>query len=181
MNGTRMTDLELTAAYETYRDMVYRIALNQTENRQKAEDIQQQVFLALVGHSDQIQNEVHLKRWLIRVTVNACHKHFRSFWIKMTVLYDDSLMKKQEENGGFSMARGDDSGSAENDKFEILREAVEKLPKKSRTVVHLYYYEELPVKTIAWVLGISEQNVKTRLSRARDQLRQRVGKDKVPS
>ena len=94
MNGSRMTDQELTAAYETYRDMVYRIALTHTKNTAKAEDIQQDVFMALVRYSDRIRSEAHLKPWLILVTVNACRKHFRSLWIKLTVLYDDALMKK---------------------------------------------------------------------------------------
>ena len=178
MNGSRMTDQELTAAYETYRDMVYRIALTHTKNTAKAEDIQQDVFMALVRYSDRIRSEAHLKPWLILVTVNACRKHFRSLWIKLTVLYNDALMKKQEEDGGFTAAPGGDPGGGEEDEaVEVLREAVEKLPDNSRTVIHLFYYEELPVKEIARILGISEQNVKTRLSRARDQLRQRVGKD----
>ena len=178
MNGARMTDQELTEAYETYRDMVYRIAINRTKDPAKAEDIQQEVFLALVRYSDRIQNEAHLKSWLIRVTVNACHKHFKSLWIRLTVLYDDTLMKKQEESGGLPAPPGSDPGGSEEDEaVEVLRDAVEALPENSRTVIHLFYYEELPVKEIARILGLTEQNVKTRLSRARDQLRQRVGKD----
>ena len=178
MNGTRMTDQELTRAYETYRDMVYRIALTHTKNTTKAEDIQQDVFMALVRYSDRIRSEAHLKPWLIRVTVNACRKHFRSLWIKLTVLYDDTLMKRKEEEGGISAVLGGDPGGGEDDEVvEILREAVEKLPDNSRTVIHLFYYEELPVKEIARILGLTEQNVKTRLSRARDQLRQRIRKD----
>lgn len=177
MNGARMTDRELTEAYETYRDMVYRIALSHTKDVAKAEDIQQDVFMALVRYSDRIRSDTHLKPWLIRVTVNACRKHFRSLWIKLTVLYDDALMKEREEEGGLAVSPGDDPGGGEDEDVEVLREAVEALPENSRTVIHLFYYEELPVKEIARILGLSEQNVKTRLSRARDQLRQRVGRD----
>jgi len=181
MNGVRMTDRELTEAYEAYSDMVYRIALTHTKSTAQAEDIQQDVFLALVRYSDRIRSEAHLKAWLIRVTVNACRKHFRSLWIRLTVLYDDTLMKEQEQeqDSGLAVAAapGSDPGGGDDEEPEVLREAVEALPESSRTVIHLFYYEELPVKEIARILGLSEQNVKTRLSRARDQLRQRIGRN----
>ena len=62
-----MTDEELTEAYETYCNMVFRIAYVQTKSRTEAEDIQQTVFLALVRYSDRIRSQEHLKAWLIRV------------------------------------------------------------------------------------------------------------------
>jgi RNA polymerase sigma-70 factor (ECF subfamily) len=46
-----------------------------------------------------------------------------------------------------------------------------KLPTKYRIVIHLFYYEDLSVAEIAKVLGLSESNVKTRLSRARNMLK----------
>ena len=51
---------------------------------------------------------------------------------------------------------------------------MEKLPDNYRTVIHLFYYEEMPVREIALTLKMSEQNVKTRLSRARDRLRKEL-------
>ena len=57
----------------------------------------------------------------------------------------------------------------------ILLSTVWLLPEKSRNVIHLFYYEEMSVREIARCTGLTEQNVKTRLSRARDQLRQMMG------
>ena len=57
---------------------------------------------------------------------------------------------------------------------EVIREAVEQLPESYRIVVHLFYYEEMSVREIALSLGITESSVKTKLSRARDQLREIV-------
>ena len=172
MNGTRMTDGELTLAYQTYRDMVFRIAYVQTKSAAQAEDIQQTVFLALVRYSDRIRDEEHLKAWLIRVTNNACKKHFRSLWVKLTVLYDDALYKEQEmqEDGAAIPAAAPPDETSEES--ELLTETVQQLPENSRIVIHLFYYEEMSVREIAQTLGITEQNVKTRLSRARDRLRQ---------
>lgn len=170
-----MTDAELTKAYTDYADMVYRIALVRTKSRAQAEDIQQDVFMALVRYSDRIRSEAHLKAWLIRVTENACHKHYRSLWIKLTVLYDDALYK-ETDSGSAPPDPGGYPGADDPDHLydEVVQEAVEQLPDNYRTVVHLFYYEEMPVREIARALNTSEQNVKTRLSRARDKLRQQL-------
>ncbi len=176
-----MTDEELTRVYQQYCDMVYRIALVQTRNISQAEDIQQDVFMALVRYSDRIRDEEHLKAWLIRVTQNACKKHFRSMWIKLTVLYDDSLYKEQEEESGGAPPMEEmisPDPAEEETETGIVREVVEQLPENSRAVIHLFYYENLSVKEIARCLGITEQNVKTRLSRARDQMRKIIGERK---
>ncbi len=173
--GSRMTDAELTSAYETYCDMVYRIAFIQTKSKAQAEDIQQDVFLALVRYSDRIRNEQHLKAWLIRVTQNACRKHFRSLWTKLPVLYDDSIYKEQEDSGdGGGSIPGASVENDDSEEMELVQEMVEELPESSRTVIHLFYYEQMSVREIARTLGITEQNVKTRLSRARDKLKQQL-------
>ncbi len=52
--------------------------------------------------------------------------------------------------------------------------AVQKLPVRSREVVHLYYYEEYSIKEIAAILGISETAIQTRLMRARGKLKQEL-------
>ena len=164
----------MTAAYEAYSDMVYRIAFVQTKNRAQAEDIQQEVFLALVRYSNRIRNEKHLKAWLIRVAQNACRKHFRSLWIKLTVQYDDATYKEQEENGQQSTVPGADAEEDAREETELVQEMVEKLPESSRAVIHLFYYEEMSIREIAQALNITEQNVKTRLSRARDRLKKQL-------
>ncbi len=54
---------------------------------------------------------------------------------------------------------------------EGLFEEVMRLPEKYRTVIHLFYYEDYAAKEIAAILGLSESNVKVRLSRGREMLR----------
>jgi RNA polymerase sigma-70 factor (ECF subfamily) len=85
---------------KTYADMVYRIALNYCKNKYDAEDITQEVFFKLVRVSDvpsamegiTFNDEEHLKRWLIRVTINQCHSLFTTPWHKKTkYLVDEEL------------------------------------------------------------------------------------------
>ena len=60
-----------------YADMIYRIALQNTGNTYDAEDILQEVSTALVTGDAPLDDPVHLKRWLIRVTINKCRDLYR--------------------------------------------------------------------------------------------------------
>ena len=60
----------------------------------------------------------------------------------------------------------------ETPESENLFEEVMKLPKKYRSVIHLFYYEDYSVKEIAEILKLSQSNVKVRLSRARALLKE---------
>ncbi len=170
INGTFMTNEELTRVYTLYRDMVYRLALTKTRSRAQAEDIQQDVFMALVKYSDRIRDDEHLKAWLIRVTQNACRKHFRSMWIKLTVMYDDALGKGDSQGDGSGEPVAEDE-LEKREEAEFVRESVEKLNQNDRELIYLFYYEEMSLKQIAAALSTSEGSIKTRLSRARERLR----------
>lgn len=62
----------------------------------------------------------------------------------------------------------------ENEEESDLFDSVMKLPEKYRIVIHLFYYEDMEIKEISKVLGISESNVKVRLSRGRKMLKDRL-------
>ena len=62
----------------------------------------------------------------------------------------------------------------ESEESERIFDAVIRLPQKYRVVVHLFYYEEYSVREIAEILSLSEANVKTRLSRSRAMLRDKL-------
>ena len=65
----------------------------------------------------------------------------------------------------------------ESEETATLFEEVMKLPDKYRVVIHLFYYEEYSVAEIADILGISQNNVKVRLNRARNKLRENMQKE----
>jgi len=138
-----------------YGSMVYRIALSQTKNKEDAEDVFQEAFLSLIRSNPSLESEEHRKAWLIRVTLTCCKKHFR-FMKKVTVpLTEDIPCEFTPEE-------------------EDVYGAVLSLPQKYKTVIHLFYYEDLPVKEIGEILDIKESAVKTRLFRARQMLQPKL-------
>jgi RNA polymerase sigma-70 factor (ECF subfamily) len=146
-----------TGAVRQYQDMVYRIALHCFGDPQDAEDAVQEVFLRLYTQEKPFDSEDHLRRWLIRVTVNVCRDALRSPWRKRRVSLDAIPEPTFEQP----------------EQAELYREVM-KLPEKYRTVLDLFYYEELSVKEIAEVLRLRPSAVTTRLSRARAQLKERL-------
>ena len=143
------------ALAETYRDMVYRVALNFHRNPQDAEDTLQEVLLKLYLRQEPFEGPLHARNWLIRVTLNQCRSLWRGPWRRQVPL--------EELAASIPFASREESG---------LFQAVMALPERHRTALYLFYYEDLSVREIAELLRISETAVTTRLSRARRALRQ---------
>ncbi|MCM1524650.1 MAG: RNA polymerase subunit sigma-24, partial [Ruminococcus sp.] len=101
----------------------------------------------------------------LRCAVNKCKNHLKSGWISKTVPLDDSVREIADGSG------------EDGDSARLVLEAVNGLPEKYRTVIHLFYYSGLSIAEIASVKGMSTATVGTHLARGRDLLRKRLGDD----
>jgi RNA polymerase sigma-70 factor (ECF subfamily) len=137
-----------------YKDMVYRLALAQTKNKHDADDVFQDVFLRYISKPRIFESEEHRKAWLIRVTINRSRSLWAS-WFRKTEPLDESIAYETE---------------AEDNIFEYLA----LLPQKYRSVIHLFYYEEMSVKEISVILNAKESTVRTWLTRARSILGKQI-------
>ena len=145
-------------AAERYKDTVYRIALNYYGSSYDADDTVQDVMLKLFQRKEPFESEEHARYWLIRVTINQCKNGLRLARLRRHEDLDDidaSVQFQQPEHS------------------EVYREVMA-LPERYRTVLYLFYYEELSVNKIALLLGIKPTAVTTRLSRARQKLKTKL-------
>ena len=142
-------------AARRYQNMVYRTALHALGSPQDAEDAVQEVFLRLFQYRGTFESEEHLRRWLLRVTVNYGRDLLKSPWRKRRVSWEETP----------EIPVFDRPGQA------ALYREVMALPEKYRDVIHLFYYEELSVKEIAQITGRGESTVTSQLTRGRDLLR----------
>lgn len=136
-----------------YADMIYRIALHNLKNEADAQDIFQEVCLTLLTKEAPLFDDVHLKHWLIRVTINKCKNFKKSLWQQRTESLVDYLP--------------DGEIDVESQVFELIYS----LPQKYRNVVYLYYCEEYTVPEIAEILRENKNTVNSKLQRARKRLR----------
>ena len=157
-----MTDNDFIYAVRRNSQRLFLIALSFTKSTHDAEEIIQNVFMKLWKYTKDFESEEHTDKWLTLVCVNESRNYIKMFFRNHLNIDDAEIVSPQI----FDTSRQRD-----------LFNAVMELPKKERTVVHLFYYEDLPVKDIAEILKIKESAVKTRLCRARSKLKERLGDD----
>lgn len=153
-----MSEEAYSEIVKKYADMVYRVALSYSKSVQDAEDVSQSVFLKLLTKKVNFADGEHVRRWLIRVTVNECKNIWNSFWRKNVDTVDilpETMPQTKERD-------------------RELYEEVMALPKNYRLVIYLYYYEEYSTKEIAAILHMKDATVRTRLARARNLLKMQL-------
>lgn len=134
-----------------YGDMLFRVAYQYTRNRSEAEDVTQDVFVAMLKKMP-FKSEEHLKAWLIRVAINKSINYLKSNRKKVLSL-DENIDVEAKHS--------------ETDEIEELQE----LPEFDRSVIYLYYYEGYSIKEIAKITGKSANSINIRLFRAREKLK----------
>ena len=155
--------LDTAILVDKYQDKLFAAAFSVCKNPQDAEDAVQESFISYHSSKKEFESEEHIKAWLLRVTINRAKNACRSLWRRVTVPLEDYADSLEFE------CRAD----------RELFETVMSLPEKYRIVLHLYYFEDYPVKEIAKILSISESNVKVRLSRGRAMLKEILEEDRA--
>ena len=132
------------------------------------EDIVQDVFLSVFRALPQYRGESVVSTWVMRIAINACRSHMRkrTSWLRLLKGAQDDRPQRGEAA---------DQRIVDDERFQRVRGAVQRLPAKYREVVVLKYLEELPVSEIASVLGLSQNAVGVRLNRARKRLKEGLG------
>lgn len=155
------------AVVERYESMVYGIAVTHTACRGDADDVYQEVFLTYHRRRPEFNDEEHRKAWLITTTLN-CSKRVRlSSWRTRVV----PLSRDHVDTGTASTT---DDFTLATDEQNVLFRALRSLPENQRSVLYLFYFEDLPVARIADLLGVEPGTVRVRLSRGRTRMRDKL-------
>ncbi len=154
-----MTERELSNVMNAYGDTVYRLALCRLQHTADAEDVYQDVFLRLLEQPSKGWDGEHLKAWLIRATLNRCA----------------DLGRLRSRRGTLPLSELPDRAGPTDDGAAELWDAVSRLPEKLRTAVHLFYGEGYESREIGTLLGVPAATVRSRLRRARAELKLELG------
>lgn len=151
-------EYDIDKIFEKYKDNIFAVAFNYFKNSMDADDVVQETFYKLYKSGKDFESEDHLRNWIIRVAINECKRVTLSSWFKK---------KEPLEDYAKTLVWNDPEES------EVFL-AVMNLPKKYRTVLHLYYYENYTIKEIANLLDISSTAVSTQLLRGRKKLKEKL-------
>src|ERR1700726_4633309 len=161
-----------------YDRNVFRIAQHITQNREDAEDVVQEAFLKAYGNLAQFQEQSKFYTWLVRIAVNEALMKLRRRRTERTVSLDEDI---KTEDDSLPREIADWSPNPEqqytqSELREILSKTIQGLPPGFRTVFVLRDVEGLSTEETAAALELRVPAVKSRLLRARLQLRERLGR-----
>ncbi len=161
-----------------YDRNVFRIAQHITQNREDAEDVVQDAFLKAFQNLGQFQGQSKFYTWLVRIAVNEALMRLRRRRPERFVSIDEDV-KTEEDSIPREIADWSPNPEQlynQGELKEILQKTIQGLPPGFRTVFILRDVEGLSTEETADALGLSVPAVKSRLLRARLQLRERLTK-----
>ncbi len=163
---------------QRYEGKIFRLAQHITQNREDAEDVLQETFLKAYTHLDQFQGNSKFYTWIVRIAVNQALMKLRKRKTDRTVSMDEGI-DTGEDIVTREIATWEPSPEEQYSReelSEILDSAVQSLAPPYRTVFVLRDIEDLSTEETAAALELSIPAVKSRLLRARLQLREKLTK-----
>ncbi|ARK21274.1 MULTISPECIES: sigma-70 family RNA polymerase sigma factor [Sporosarcina] len=161
-----MDSVELEQVMDQYGEHLLKMAYFYLRDHELAKDIVQEVFISFYEKSN-YQERGKLRAYLTKLTVNRCKDHLRSWsfrhlkfnkeWAETIHTEHDRLILQEEKSA--------------------IASAILTLPIKYREIILFYYYEELTMREVAAFLDLSENTVKTRMTKARILLKDKLSAD----
>jgi len=159
-----------------YEGKIFRLAQHITQNREDAEDVLQETFMKAYEHLDQFQGNSKFYTWIVRIAVNQALMKLRRRKTDRSVSLDETI-DTGEDTVVREIAAWDEDAEARYSREElgqILDTAVQSLDPPYRSVFQLRDIDELSTEETADALSLSVPAVKSRLLRARLQLREKL-------
>ena len=137
------------------KEMMYNVAMNILKNENDSLDAIQETILVCWQSLPKLEKNKYFKTWLTKVLMNKCYDIIRK---NSRFLLGDAVPETGQED--------------DNDEKIIVNSIISEMSESSRLILTLFYYEDLSVRDISEVLGISQGAVKTRLNRSRNQFKE---------
>lgn len=144
-------------------DSMYRVAFGILKNEDQISDAISNTIVIVFEKISDLRKKEYFKTWLTKILINECYKIYNQS--KKIIFLENYNQETLIHNDKYS-------------DFET-RELVKNLPEDLQEIVILYYFEDFSVKEIAKMLKIPEETVKSRLSRARKELAEKLRKEVI--
>lgn len=148
------------------KNVLYRLALRITLNKEEAEDIVQDTLMKVWNRRDSLQNVDSIEAFSLTICRNLSLD-------RMKRVGNDSQPIGDEEIGSADTASDPYERMIQKERVELVKRIVDSLPEKQRSCMQLRDFEGKSYKEIATVLGLSEEQVKVNIFRARQAVKQK--------
>jgi RNA polymerase sigma-70 factor (ECF subfamily) len=166
-------DLEaFEALYHKYKGPIFRTALAITRDQGAAEDILQDCFLRVYMHIHKVDGSAPLPPWLHRIAINLSYNWAAKQRVRLIPL--EEMIDRLKASPLLSPEKVAERGELQ----QIVQEAIDALPFKQRAVLILFYLQGFSLAEIAYIMNCPVGTVKSRLYYGRENLRQKLQRDK---
>lgn len=159
---------QFTALIEENKLRFYKTAKIILKNDDDVYDVIQEALISIYRNYEQLENKEYFSTWATRIVINKCY---------------DLLRKNKNNIVPIDEKIENDRNIAQYDEYEVdeygIKEAMKYLNEDFKLIVILYYYDNYSIKEISQIVNIPEGTVKSRLSKAREILKQKLGKEKI--
>jgi RNA polymerase sigma-70 factor (ECF subfamily) len=158
---------------EKYEQYVFTLALRIVKNREDAHEVAQDAFLKAFRYLNTFRGECKFSSWLYKIVYSTGLNHIRTK--RPEILSMDNgekpivLTDYKTEDAAFQMET--------NEQKRQIQEAIQELPPDYATIITLFYLFEQKISEICITMEMNESNAKTKLSRARQRLREIIEKN----
>ncbi|REH52485.1 RNA polymerase sigma-70 factor (ECF subfamily) [Tenacibaculum gallaicum] len=155
--------------------MVFSLALKMVKSREEAEEISQDTFIKAYKNLSKFKGESKFSTWLYKITYRTCLDSFKKNKEKYNTDTIDEITINRIKSTDSIL-----EGIERKERAEVINKCLLSLPEEERSILWMFYFEELSLKEIVEVTDFSEANVKVKLHRARKSLLSIVEKNVEP-
>lgn len=165
MEVVRSQPEQIAQLYDTYGDMLFRLAYSIMLNQADAEDAVQDIFIKIIGRIPEFTSSSQEKAWITKVLANHCKDMLRKRKLRLYTPLEEVL---EQSGHGLSVPGPEDNGGTE------LFQMVLSLGEKYREPLILHYFEGFSIEEVSEILSVGQSAVKMRLSRGREMIRKKM-------
>ncbi len=170
LRGEQQGYAQIVEKYEKY---VFTLALRIVKNREDAHEVAQDAFLKVFRYLNTFRGECKFSSWLYRIVYSTALNHIRTKRPEILSMDNDEkpvvLPNIKTEDAAFQMET--------NEQKRQIQEAIQELSPDYATIITLFYLFEQKISEICVTMEMNESNAKTKLSRARQRLREIIEKN----
>lgn len=158
-----------TPLVKKYQKGVHTLVWRKIGDFHIAQEITQDTFLKAYQKLGTLKNPNQFPGWLYVIAANLANDYLRKNRLPMESLDADNT--NEVDKVSYSKYQADKQAEeADENRREIVKKLLRKLPESERTVMMMHYLGEMTIKSISEFLGVSQNTIKSRLSRARNRL-----------
>ena len=150
---------------DTYKNLVYSLAYKMTKNREEAEEVSQDTFIKAYKNLKNFKGDSKFSTWLYKITYHACLDNIKKNKKNQNTFEINEITFNQIKSVDDIL-----QGIERKERAIIMDACLLKLLEDERSLIWMFYYDELSLKEIMEVTQLSEANIKVKLHRARKKL-----------